>query len=186
MALIEAVQNLAVNPYDTQAMLDLAEEYFAINQTASAASLYLRAAEYSEPQSLLTYSALIRLSQCFAQQGSRIHSAINSLLQAVAECPTRPEAYLQLSMLMERERRWQESYSWAEIGITMPQPTEPLPVSVGYFGQYCLGFQKAVAAWWIGRKEESLQLFNLLDTFTDIHPTYIAAVRSNLALLEFQ
>jgi hypothetical protein len=34
-----------------------------------------------------------------------------------------------------------------------------LPASVDYPGEYGLLFEKAVSAWWIGKKEESLNIF---------------------------
>jgi hypothetical protein len=40
-------------------------------------------------------------------------------------------------------------------------------------------FEKAVSAWWIGRKDESIQILGRLNSM-DIDPGYKAAVRNNL------
>jgi hypothetical protein len=55
----------------------------------------------------------------------------------------------------------------------------PLPAHVGYEGQYVLLFEKAVAAWWIGRKDESIQILGRLNAM-DIDPAYRSAVQNNL------
>jgi hypothetical protein len=40
-----------------------------------------------------------------------------------------------------------------------------LPAEVGYYSWYSLNFQIAVAAWWVGRREDSIEL--LTNTATD-------------------
>ena len=59
----------------------------------------------------------------------------------------------------------------------------PLPMNVGYPGEYGLVFQKAVAAWWVGRKDESLSFFKILRDTNGIEPKYLAAIGANLAKL---
>jgi len=55
----------------------------------------------------------------------------------------------------------------------------PLPVHVGDEGQYVLLFEKAVSAWWIGRKDESIELLKRLEQMK-IDPGYLSAVKHNL------
>jgi hypothetical protein len=52
-------------------------------------------------------------------------------------------------------------------------------VEVGYYGSYCLEFEKAVSAYWVGRKKESVELLHKL-TSMDIAPEYKATVKHNL------
>jgi hypothetical protein len=59
------------------------------------------------------------------------------------------------------------------------QLNSPLPVHVGYEGQYVLLFEKAVSAWWIGRKDESIELLKRLEQM-EIDPGYLSAVKHNL------
>ena len=56
---------------------------------------------------------------------------------------------------------------------------DPLLSSVKYHGSYCLLFEKAVSAWWIGRKDESIFIFNHLLEF-DLPDNYINAIKSNV------
>jgi hypothetical protein len=86
-----------------------------------------------------------------------------------------------LAQFHERLGQWQECYTWACIGLHN-QLNSPLPVHVGYEGQYVLLFEKAVSAWWIGRKDESLELLHKLDGMKLTHD-YEVAVKSNLGRL---
>jgi hypothetical protein len=40
-------------------------------------------------------------------------------------------------------------------------------------------FEKAVSAWWIGRKDESVEIFNKLDAMY-LEPGYRQAVKNNI------
>jgi hypothetical protein len=106
------------------------------------------------------------------------------LLQAIAYDDSRPEAYLLLSQFHEKAQQWQEAHTWAVLGMGWSWDTfEPLPADIGYYGDYCLRFQMAVAAWWIGRKDESLAILNDLSQRDDLHPMYKNAVQMNLEKL---
>jgi hypothetical protein len=58
-----------------------------------------------------------------------------------------------------------------------------LPIGVDYPGEYALVFEKAVSGWWIGRKDESEDLFKQL-LKQDIAEEYRIAVLGNLSLFE--
>lgn len=170
--------DLSKNPFDAQLNFDVAVEYQRLNQTASAVSFYLRCAEYGERNSLLTYTSLLLMSQCFNDQKGREYSVSNCILQAIAVNPKRPEAWLLLSKFHESLSQWQETYTYAHIGLDC-YVDEPLPAYVGYPGSYSLYFQKAVAAWWIGRKDEALSTLKILSSM-DIDQMYKDAVKYNL------
>jgi hypothetical protein len=178
------IVRLSQDPFNSDLNFHVAEEYLRLNQTASAVSFYLRCAEYSKEYSDKAYSSLLRMSQCFNDQQGREYSVTNCLLQAVAYNDSRPEAYLLLSQFCEKAQHWQESYTWASIGAGWCwNVDEELPVDFGYYGNYCLKFQMAVAAWWIGRKTESLEILNALASRDDLHPMYKHAVTLNLEKL---
>jgi len=180
----QLIVDLSTDSLSPQKNLVLGIEYENLGQLASAISFYLRAAEYgyhSEP--LVVYSALLRASTCFEKQQHRAHTVSNLRLQAMAYLPTRPEAYFHMSKFYEQQADWQESYSFAIVGKNFSLEATPLPVFVDYHGEFCLDFQQAVAAWWIGREEESLQLLNYLSTL-DLPEVYRVAVDSNLAKLQ--
>lgn len=186
MSIESSVVDLSHDPFNPQLNFDCANEYLALGQTASAVSFYLRAAEYgSYPiPDVITYTSLIKVAHCFEQMNDRVLTVSNCLLQAIAYNPHRPEAYFFMSQFHERNEQWQEAYTYATLGIAHGGVvSQLLPIDVGYYGTYCLEFQLAVAAWWIGRKEQSLRILRRLSE-TDIHPTFANAVKYNLEKLD--
>lgn len=151
------VVELSRDPFNPDLNFDLAEEYLSLNQTASAVSFYLRCAEYSGEANRKAYISLIRMAQCFEDQQGREYSVSNCLYQALAYDDTNPEAYLKLSQYHEKAGNWQEAYTFAVLGQGWAnEPTDDLSEKVGYYGSYCLLFQRYIAAWWVGRKDESI------------------------------
>lgn len=179
------VVGLSRDPFNPDLNFDLAEEYLALNQTASAVSFYLRCVEYSGEVNPKAYTSLLRMAQCFENQTGREYSVSNCLLQAVAYDDTRPEAYMKLSQHYEKSGNWQEAYTWAVLGYGWAKglmDDDRLPADLGYDGSYCLLFQRYIAAWWIGRKEESLDGLRSLST-SNMNELYRNAVTYNLEKL---
>lgn len=179
--LVVDLSNDSLNPDKN---LAVAFEYEKLGQTASAVGFYLRAAEYGyKSRPFTTYAALLRVSICIEGQKDRNLTVSNVILQAIAYMPDRPEAYLLMSKFYERSGAWQESYTFAVMGLGFTRQLFDLPVDVGYPGWYSLKFQKAVAAWWIGRRSESLDGFIELTGYP-MTSEYRAAVEDNLARLD--
>ena len=139
----------------------LAKWYENQGHTAPAHTYYLRAAERTE-DNLLSYSALIRASFCYKSQGSRDATEKVLLENALNFLPQRPEAYYFLSLLYERKQEWQNAYTYANLGL---QQEDIEPIIPEFQGNHLLIFQKAVAAWWWGKSQESRDLFQLLSTY---------------------
>lgn len=178
------INDLSRDPFNPLLNFAVAEEYLKLNQTASAVSFFLRCAEYGESDEnckTAIYNSLLAIAKCFDTQKGREHSVVNTLLQAITFDSDRPEAYFFLSNYYERSQQWQESYTFAVLGQRITGFNE-LPVNLGYDGAYCLEFQRAVAAYWIGRKEESLELFKKLAN-QPLLPHYAEAVKQNLEKL---
>lgn len=183
MKIESLVIDLSKDPFNPKLNFDVALEYEKLNQTASAVSFFLRTAEYGEQNETykeIVYISLIKIAKCLEDQMDRGKSVSNALLQAIAFYDNRPEAYFLLSQYYERKQEWQECYTWAEIGLGWAWE-DPLSIDVGYHGEYCLKFEKAVSAWWIGRRDESLELFKELDAREDLREPYRQAVENNLS-----
>jgi tetratricopeptide (TPR) repeat protein len=167
MSVREAVIELAPDPHNPEKNFNAGLAYDAIGQTASAVSFYLRAAEYGyKKNDLIVYASLIKTSHCFARQGEREHTVENLLRQAISYLPTRPEAYFFMAQRYERRKDHSVAYVWASIGVTFTEEStsNPLPADVEYV-EYGLEFEKAVCGWWVGRKDESEEIFvRLLNT----------------------
>ena len=181
MSIETLIVDLSKDPFNPTLNFTVAVEYQRLNQTASAISFYLRCAEYGKdnPRSVdHVYASLLKLAQCFEEQNDRQSTVSNCLLQAIAFSPFRREGYFLLARFHERLGNWQECYTFAQIGL-MQEADEALPVDVEYLGEYCLTFEKAVSAYWIGRKAESLQLLTILSNEM-ISQEYENAVKLNL------
>lgn len=180
----ELIESASHDMFNPVLNFEIAEKYNELNQTASAVSFYLRAAEYGvKSHPLIAYTSLLKMSICFNDQRDRNKTVLNNILQAIALVPDRPEGYFFLSRYYEQLAAWQECYTMATVGEFMafdPEYMEPLPGDVEYFGAYVLKFEKAVSAWWIGRQEESRELFKELDLM-ELEPRYRASVESNLS-----
>lgn len=182
MVIEDLVADLSKNPFHPPLNFAVAVEYESLNQHASAVSFYLRAIEFGNEQfPEITYISLIKLAKAFDSQINRETTVAHALLQAIAYVPNRPEAYFLLSRHYERAGRWQECYSWAVVGLYHAK-VEPLLYTSDYHGAYCLEFEKAVSAYWIGRKEESITLFLKL-LKQNITPEYRKSVEFNLRTL---
>jgi hypothetical protein len=182
MEIEELVIELSKDPFNPELNFKCAVKYEALNQTASAVSFYLRAAEYGvNTHPTIVYTSLLKMAHCFANQNDRVNTVSNCILQAVAHMPERPEAYFLMAQFYERQGAWQECYTWAEMGLSVPE-WSALPADVGYHGEYVLEFEKAVSAWWIGRKEESTSLFTKLKT-QELAYEYKKSVEDNLERL---
>jgi hypothetical protein len=177
----ELIADLSSDPFNPQKNFDVAVEYERLNQTASAVSFYLRTAEYGGEKSLLVYASLLKLAECFEHQTGREHTVTNCLLQAIAYMPERAEGHFLMSRWHERKGNWQECYTFAQLGLNH-HGSGTLPIDVEYKGIYCLLFEKAVSAYWVGRAGESIELFNHLLTL-DIAPEYRASIEDNLKKL---
>lgn len=178
------IHRLSQDPFNYLLNFDVAQKYLELNQTASAVSFFLRCAEYAEGEKSkpYVYSSLLAIAKCYETQRGRELSVTNTLLQAIAYDDSRPEAYFMMANYYERASQWQECYTFAVMGLGWSYEREEQLVDVGYHGEYCLRFEKAVSAYWIGRKDESLELFKQL-TNESILPHYANAVKYNLEKL---
>ena len=177
----DLIFELSKDPFNPVLSLRIASEYHRLGQTASAVSFYLRTAEYGYySHGEYVYASLLKSAQCFENHTGRENSVRNLMEKAIAYSPKRPEAWFLLSRWYERNQKWQESYTAAEVGIqNLPSIFFPLPIDVEYAGDFVLPFQKGVAAWWVGRQDESEQIFRdlLQQNLPDL---YRNAVKANM------
>ena len=172
--------NYIHNQEDARANFALGCEYEDMGQTGAAISFYLRAAERSTSD-IQQYEALLRMAICFAAQRTRDDTEKTILEKAIVLMMHRPEAYFLLSKYHEARQNWQNSYTMACFGLAQSQiDLVPLPTHMGYPGSYALLFQKGVAAWWVGHREESRQIMRDLKLNHDLDQNHQTAVDNNL------
>lgn len=178
----QLIVDLSHASHDPVANFNAGEEYRRLDQFASAISFYLRCAEFGhDTHPDYVYASLLQIGNCFEAQQKRSHTVSNSYLQAAAYNPQRPEAWFLLARFHERAQNWQEAYTFAVTGFGFTRFTvPPLPVNVQYPGEYGLLFEKYVAGWWIGRKQEAIDGFtDLLNTY-DMDAEFVEASVNNL------
>lgn len=174
--------NYINNQEDSAANFALGLEYENMGQTGAAISFYLRAAERSRSD-LEQYEALLRMALCFDKQKTRDDTEKVLLEKAIMLMMDRPEAYFLLSRHHEIRQNWQDSYTMATFGLKQANvKVPPLPTNVNYPGEYGLLFQKGVAAWWVGHREESRQIMLDLKTNHALDETHRSAVERNLTV----
>ena len=184
-AINDLVVELSKDPFNPVLSFRIATEYHRIGQTASAVSFYLRTAEYGYyTHGEHVYASLLKSAQCFENQTGRQTTVLNLFLKAIAYSPKRPEARFLLSRYYQRDNKWQESYTCAETGLSnLPSIFFGLPADVDYPGDFCLEFQKGVAAWWVGRQDETQDIFQKL-LHQDIPDAYRSTIIENMTRLE--
>ena len=173
------IADLSQDPFNPQLNFSVACEYDKHKQIASAVSFYLRTAEYgADTHPALVYASLLRLAKCFEEQNDRQATVSNCILQAIAYLPYRAEGYFWMARFCERQRQYQETYTWAEMGLHNGKSFDA--EIDNEYTDYCLLFEKGVAAWWISRKDEAVKIFNDLLAY-DLTPEYRESVVRNLA-----
>lgn len=191
------LKNLIINaawfPHLSSVNFRLALAYYELGQTAAAATFFLKAAEIQLQNENLNphvtaYAAMLLAGECFEKQGRRDVSAKTCYLHAVNIYPDRPEAYFFLSRLYQKIGKYPDAYTYATIGLTkheLPYP-ELETKKTSYPGEYGLYYQKAVAAWWWGKTQESIDLFNLILNYYDSVMTdeYRQSIHENLARID--
>lgn len=173
------------NTYDANHNFYLGLEYETLNHYSPASSFYLRCAELTEDITL-KYEALLRLYLCYSQLGNRNYTCENILKHALHTDGSRPEAYFFLTQLYESNNDWLNVYTYSTLGLNFGTNTSCVYRSnIPYPGIYGLWFQKAAAAWWYGKTEESRELFRyILDTYIDaLAPAYRSLLETNLSRL---
>jgi tetratricopeptide (TPR) repeat protein len=167
------------NPNDPGINFALAEEYRALGQTASAMGFYLRCAERST-DSLQQYTALLHSALCFERQKCRDDTEKTLLKKAIVLLPHRPEAYFLLSRLYEVLAEWQDSYTYACLGLELCNLAQKPIDNVEYPGHYALLFQKGVSAWWVGHTEECREIMEELQNSYTLTDMFANAVQRNI------
>lgn len=169
------------DPKNQEINFNLGWQYEQQGQTASAAGFYLRSIEFGKDVNK-QYEALLRMALCFERQTNRVFTLKGVLLRAVSILPKRPEAYFLLSRIYERNKDWQEGYTWAIMGQQFATESAYTQTNVEYPGFLGFQFQQAVCAWWVGLWDESLALFRDLRN-KNLPYEYKFSIENNLAML---
>lgn len=145
------------NHEDPIANYELGLEYFKINETASAVSYFLRAAERAK-DILLSYECLIYMGRCFDYQGDRYDSVTSCYRKAIKICPERPEAYYFLSRYCNWHSKYDEVYLLVNFAYKICNfDLQPI-INLNYLSKIdnyynALKFEQIISSWWWGEPD---------------------------------
>lgn len=183
---VPSIQNKVLkfvnSPENAEASFDLAEWYFAHGHFASSMSFYLRAAEYSKNKDT-TYKALIMVAQSLQKIGRRDTTELGLWLNAVSFAPERPEAYFAITKYYEFRQQYLNAYTYACMGLQYTDNANHISGNFEYNGETGFVFQKAVAAWWVGKASEARDLFFSLANNPELPKKYKESVQRNITSL---
>jgi FkbM family methyltransferase len=180
----QLMHDFIADPENPEKNYAFGREYEKMNQTASAFTFYLRAAERTDNKDL-AYECLIRLGNCYNAQGNRKYSVKSMYKAAISLIPERPEAHYYLSLHYENDKHYFDSYTAADIALKISEGKVFTPIDLYYPGRWVLTFQKAVAAWWRGRGTESRALFQQLvdENWSEMDQVHRDSVERNINYL---
>ena len=159
--------------------------YFQLKQYASALSYFLRCAEFEEKNENLIYESLLFVAKCIGEIGSRETTEIALYSNAIRFKPTRPEAYLFISMCHERKNNFTEAQSYARIGLVFKYNNCIVSDLLGYEHYYQLEFQRVVCAYNLGQGNEAREgLQKLKDSNYPINDFYKKLIEININSLK--
>jgi len=172
----------ALDTENAQRNYELAQWYHKQQQTASAITYYLRAADRTDDL-LLAYECLLHMASCFNTQKNRNYTVKGLYQHAINLLPKRPEAYFLYARFDEWNKMYVDGYTTANLGLTFCDfDIEPLS-TVDYPGKYGLIFEKAVCSYWWGKSKECRELFLDLKNNYELDETHYISVGDNLMRL---
>ena len=177
-SLEKALHRYIQDPKNPELNFELGYEYDVLGQTASAFSLYLRTSERTDDDDLI-YECLLRNAKCFSRQDGRPSTELGQILHAIQLIPTRPEAHYIHSCYHSWRGNWQESYTAATFGIMYAENAKPFKKPFEYPGLPSLKIQKALSGWYIGRGNESREIYNSLLEDKSLDPSIRSIVENN-------
>lgn len=183
--LLETLYAYIKDPENPELNFQMALHYEVINQTASAISYFLRCAERTDNDKL-AYECLCKIGLCFERQGKRGNSARHYYQLALDLLPRRPEAYYLLARYYERVADYPNAYMYGNLGEHFADANpSPLRTWIEYPGRWGLTFEKGVAAWWIGKSQESRDIWQYLknEHYSHMDQGHIDAVQRNMCNL---
>jgi tetratricopeptide (TPR) repeat protein len=179
-----ALNNYINNPKDDLNNFLLAIEYEKQHHYSPASGFYLRCAELT-PDINRRYESLLRMYFCYKNLGQRDFTCETLLKEAISLCPSKPEAYFLLTQFYESKSDWLNVYVYSSIALDTCKEKSKLTIDIDFSDIYALLFQKAAAAWWVGKPDEARKLFRLLlnEYIDDLDPKYKKLLENNLSSL---
>ena len=167
-ALLES--ELAENPNNERTVFYLAQTCKDMGDTARSIELYKRRVELGGWEEEVYWSLF---------QIGELTGEIEDYLRAWCFRPTRPESVHRLCRIYNEKGLHRAAYELAA-GFTALDDTEDILFVERWAEQYGIPFERGVAAWWVGKHEESTETFKRLLENPELPDFYGEACRQNL------
>ena len=168
-------EELRRNPENVRATFYLAQTLRDMGETDRALELYARRVELGGWDQEVFYAAY-QIGVVTAR--TDLIGAVRPLLEAFAMRPSRAEPLFQLARVC-RKLGWHEAaYAFARQGLAIPYPKDILFVHRDAY-EWGLAFELSIAAYWVGRPAEALDLTDRLLAEADLPGGVESRLRSN-------
>ena len=174
---LEAYINSTLDPTTN---IELGLEYEKIGQGAAALSFFLRTAELTyETDPLLAYTCILKTWEQINNTTRRPIWEMEQLFTAIAFMPQQSEAYYFLSKKHSDKDEHKEAYMYSCLGLEFINK-EPLPYKIKNYKPYKLYMQKAFSGWYVGQRQESREIFEVLGDKDNIEKSDMELIKKNL------
>lgn len=119
-----------------------------------------------------------QIGYCFELM-KELNKAKIAYLKAWEYRPSRAEPLYKLSYICRNEGEYQQAYLFAKKGLEIPKSKDVIFVNTPTY-DYCLLFEKSIAAYWIGKYEESRNDCILLDSLKNVPEDVKIVNRKNI------
>ncbi len=148
------------NPGDARSVFYLAQSYRDYGDLRSARQWYARRAEMGDWPEEVFYS-LLQVAKCMAGLNEPWPMVEHAYLKAWAYRPTRAEPLCEIASYYRSQREWQLGYFFAERAAQIPLPDDSLFVTTSAY-TITAHDEQGICAYWIGKKQESFEVFHQL------------------------
>ena len=158
------IEKIINTPYEDKQNFDLGYSYENEGQYASAVSFYLRCAEFSS-KNLLISESLIRASLCISKQKGRDEKEYYLIKHAISICPDALEPRFIFCLYNSWRGNWLDCYKEACTALNI-ETKKKFIIDVGYEYKISFLYQKALSGIEIGKTNEAREIYiNLLQNF---------------------
>lgn len=145
-------QSLNKNPDDSRAVFYLAQTLRLMGQNKKSRDLYIKRSKMGGWDEEVYYSKF-----CAAAQATEMDLQIREFLEAWEFRPSRLEALHGAIRILNANNMHNAAYMLSKVSLDPPPPTELLFVHLDIWDWGML-FERSIAAWWVGHKDECKEL----------------------------
>lgn len=149
-------QSLNKNPDDSRAVFYLAQTYRLMGKNKKSRELYLQRSKMGGWDEEIYYAKFAA-----AAQSPEFDVQLRELLEAWEFRPFRLEALHAAIRLLNMNKLHHAAYMLSGVPVNPPPPTELLFVHLDVW-DWGIAFERSIAAWWVGRKDECRELCDRL------------------------